>query len=364
MLLYSRVFPPSVGGMERFAEDLAGWIAARGHEVTVVTRTPAEPKADWNSYYRILRSPDFLKLTRVIREADVVHINGVSLRGILPSLAVGRHPIITHQGHQVVCPSGFAWAVAGRCGVGPEPGPCSRCPERGPRARLKVAVHHAGGRAARFNVCVSRYLERRLRLPRSKVIYNPISPRAFSTAAPGPGESDLVAFAGRLVAEKGLDLLLRALVLVSKARLEVAGDGPMRVPWERLARDLRVDRRTRFIGAVPFEGVVDLYRRAAVVCVPSVCEEAFGYAAAEAMAMGRPVVATPNGALPELLAEGRGFLANEGTPGALASALASALSDDRARVEAAERAQVFAAAELSLDTLGPKYLKVYEEVTS
>ena len=61
-----------------------------------------------------------------------------------------------------------------------------------------------------------------------------------------------------------------------------------------------------------------LYADAAVVCVPSAWQEPFGYAAAEAMAMGRAVVATPSGALRELLGDGRGFVAAAPTSDALA----------------------------------------------
>jgi glycosyltransferase involved in cell wall biosynthesis len=209
-------------------------------------------------------------------------------------------------------------------------------------------------------VTVSRYLERRLRLPRSLTIYNPVSSAVFGARAPGPGDDSLVGFAGRLVAEKGLDLLLRAIALVPEARLEVAGDGPLRDDWLALADRLGIAGRVRFVGALPFEHVAELYARAAVVCVPSAWDEPFGYAAAEAMAMERPVVATPNGALVELLADGRGFLGHQATPEALASELARALGDDRARAEVASRAHAYAAAELAIDALGDRYLQVYQ----
>ncbi|MEM4217779.1 MAG: hypothetical protein QXZ09_07120 [Candidatus Methanomethylicaceae archaeon] len=56
------------------------------------------------------------------------------------------------------------------------------------------------------NVCVSRYLAERIGVPRSHVIYNVVSKAAFEVQADGPGWDGLVAFARRLVAEKGLGL--------------------------------------------------------------------------------------------------------------------------------------------------------------
>jgi glycogen synthase len=362
ILLSSRVFPPAVGGMERFAEQVAGWLAARGHEVSVVTRTPGGPDADRDRPYRVLREPSTGAFLRAVRQADAVHVNGLSLRGILVATATGRSPVTTHQGHQAVCPTGLAWPGPTVCDAGPVWGPCRACPLATARGRADVAVHRIAVRLSRRNVTVSRYLERRLRLPRSAVVYNPVSQKRLRARTGGTEADGLIAFAGRLVAEKGLDLLLRSLARVPEARLEVAGDGPLRGGMEQLATALGVAERVRFLGSLPFEGVADLYARAAVVCVPTVCDEAFGYAAAEAMAMGRPVVATPRGALVELLEGKRGFLADRADPPALATALHHALSDSAVRRGAAERAAAFAERYLTIDVIGPRYESLYEEV--
>ncbi len=364
LLLYSRVFPPAVGGMERFAEELAGWLAEHEYDVTVVTYTPAEPTADQNRLYRVLRCPNLRTVVRMARQADIVHVSGLSVRGILVALLAGWRPVVTHHGHQAVCPTGLAWNPnpGGLCEARPRPGPCRVCLERGPRGKGSVQIHRAAAWTAAVNVCVSQYLAGRIGVPRHRVIYNAVSEAAFRMHTDGPGQDGLIAFAGRLVAEKGLDLLLRALTWVPEARLEIAGDGPMRKPWEALARELGLDRRVRFLGSLPFHGVAELYARAAVICVPSVWDEPFGYAAAEAMAMGRPVVATPRGALPELLADGRGWVAPAATPEALADTLRAALEDAQGRQAAAARARAFAQSQLALDVMGSKYAACYRRV--
>lgn len=360
VLFYSRVFPPSVGGMERFAEDLADWLATNGHDVIVTTRTPAPSAADRARPYRVLRASSLGTLLGVARRADVVHVSGLSVKGIALAIAAGRRPVVTHHGHQAVCPTGLAWNSDGGCPAGPRLGPCGRCAERGSQAVAKVGAHSVAARLANVNVCVSHYMARRLGLPRSRVIYNPVAARAFAAQAPGPGEEGVIAFAGRLVAEKGLDLLIRALAYLPSARLEVAGDGPLRESLEVLAKDFGVSSRVWFLGERTFEDVAELYARAAVVCVPSIWHEPFGYSAAEAMAMERPVVATPNGALAELLGDGRGFIVHKPTPEALAAVLAATMEDERGRLVAAARARAFACAELGLDTLGPRYVECYQ----
>jgi len=362
IVLYSRVFPPSVGGMERFTESLADWLTLRGHEVAVITRTPDDAGSDSHRSYCVLRRPSSAQAVRAMRAADLVHINGLSLRGIGLARLAGHPPVVTHQGHQAICPTGLAWTPRGPCDRGPQPGPCSVCLERGVRGWGWVQAHRVGMHLARVNVCISHYLARRLTLPRAEVIYNPVSETAFTWASTEPGEDGLIAFAGRLVREKGLDLLLRALVRIPDARLEIAGDGPMRPVWERLVDELGLRRRVRFLGVLPPQGVAELYARASVVCVPSTWDEPYGYAAAEAMAMARPVVATPRGALPELLADGRGYVARAASPESLADALVKALNDDHGRREAATRAHAFAVSQLSLDAAGSRYLTCYERV--
>ena len=116
------------------------------------------------------------------------------------------------------------------------------------------------------------------------------------------------------MAEKGLDVLLHAVSMLPGVRLRIAGDGPMRSEWQRLADEIGVGGRAEFLGAMSLGELGGLYADAAVVCVPSAWQEPFGYAAAEAMAMGRAVVATPSGALPELLGDDRGFIAAAPTP--------------------------------------------------
>ncbi len=364
VLIYSRVFPPGVGGMERFAVDLADWLTEQGHDVTVATQSPACRRADAARPYRVLREPNPVAVIAAARRADVVHVNGLTLRGILPAFAAGRRPVVTHHGHHAICPTGLAWVGHRLCTAGPKPGPCAACPVRGTMAWGKVAAHRVGLRAASRNVCVSRYLEARLGLTESVAIYNPVARRVPSRPSTDSGDSLLVAFAGRLVAEKGLDVLLRALALVPEAQLEMAGDGPLRFEWERLAEVLGMGTRVTFRGALTVEGVAELYSRAALVCVPSLWDEPFGYAAAEAMAMGKAVVATPRGALRELLTDGRGFVAGSCTPAALANAIRAALDDEARRIRAGRLAEDFVRRELSIDVVGPRYLLVYEEAAA
>jgi len=125
-----------------------------------------------------------------------------------------------------------------------------------------------------------------------------------------------VLYAGRLSAEKGVMELVEA---TRGMNLVVAGDGPLarRIPQAR--------------GFVPHDELERLYARAAVVACPS-RREGFGVACLEAMAHGRPVVATGVGGLRDLVADGEtGLVVPPRDPAALRAALERLIADPALR---------------------------------
>ena len=273
-----------------------------------------------------------------------------------------RPTVVTHAGHQAICPTGLCMPKHGDCAAGQSLGPCAECPEGGVRGTADVRLHAGASRRVSANVAVSDYLGARLGVPSNRMIYNPVSRAAFAAATEAPGVDGPVVFAGRLVAEKGLDLLLRALTLVPDARLEVVGAGPMLSAYRDLAATLGLSWRVSFLGLKPFAEVSAAYARASAVCVPSAWHEPFGFAAAEAMAMRRPVVVTPSGALAELCADGRGFVTADLEPRSIAASLQMALGDEPERRRRAGSAYAFALDRLTADCAGKAYQTVYEDV--
>jgi glycosyltransferase involved in cell wall biosynthesis len=109
----------------------------------------------------------------------------------------------------------------------------------------------------------------------------------------------------RLVPRMGLDRLLRAARrLVDMGyhfQLVIGGRGPLRTTLERLAGDLHLQGLVRFEGVVSSEDLPLMYAACDAFVLPSTALECFGLIALEALACGRPVLATPVGAIPEVL---------------------------------------------------------------
>lgn len=183
----------------------------------------------------------------------------------------------------------------------------------------------------------------------------------------GLGDGPLVAFVGRIQALKGADVAVRAVAGIPDCRLLVVG-GPSGPEGESVLAGLTElsDRiapgRVEFRGPVDHDAVVDVYRSADAVVVPSRAES-FGLVALEAMATGIPVVAARVGGLPYLISDGSsGILVPGHAPEAYGAALQSILDDPEVagRLSAGARSR---AAEFSWDTTVERLMELYRGMT-
>ena len=174
-------------------------------------------------------------------------------------------------------------------------------------------------RRARFALAASEYLAGEARALGAREVRIVASAVTIPEQVGEPDEPPHVLYAGRLSPEKGIEDFLAATEGLPRV---VVGAGPVAVPES--------------VGAVPHSQLGDYYRRAAVVCVPS-RREGYGMVAREAMAHGRPVVATPVGGLADAIEDGvDGVLA---APDSLRSSIERLLGDAelRRRLGAAAR---------------------------
>lgn len=152
-----------------------------------------------------------------------------------------------------------------------------------------------------------------------------------------PQQGPLLFTLRRLVHRMGIDLLIKAMPEILRAfpktKLMIGGEGPARSALERLGYQLNLSGHIKWLGYVDEAELPYMYRAADLCILPSRALEGFGLVAVEAMACGTPVMATPTGALPELLAPfDRGMLFESSEPGAIAEGivrfLRSPISED------------------------------------
>lgn len=230
----------------------------------------------------------------------------------------------------------------------------------------------SGAWADSAEVAVSDFMLDRLRrhahAGQIRRIYNGIDPDTYLPVAKLPtddGNDLVVGFAGRLISGKGADHLIRAVAQANEqvaVKLLIAGDGPERTALTSLARALRADSKIRFLGAI--SDMPDFWQRCDIAAVPSgTFIESFSMVTLEAMTCGKPIVASRNGAIPELIVDGvTGTLVTSGDVGAWAQALvAYAMKPDLQRAHGVA-ARTRAIEHFHIDDCAQTYLDLFREL--
>ncbi len=362
ILVQSIYFPPRLGGVESHVHSLCKGLAARGHEVTVVTSRTEEGGAAHETLDGIrvrrvycpsknllgwivnalLTVPAFVARAR---RADVYHAHTVqSTLGPIVARLFHRRPFVVtfHTSHELRM---------------------ARAPRWRPVLRLLLS---------RADAIPSTSIEldeavRSLDLGvRSFPVVNGVDTDFFRPVAPGlprePGVAVLLAVR-RLVPKNGLRYLVEAMPLLLARRRAVCyliGEGPLEGELKALARSLGVEGAVRFLGGVANAALPPYFAGADVVVVPSLIE-ATSIAALEAMACARPVAASRVGGLPEIIDESVGTLFEAANPADLAEKVDALLaSPDREAKGARARARVIERA--SLAALVDAHERLFEEL--
>ncbi len=240
--------------------------------------------------------------------------------------------------------------------------------ELGGRARLSRA---AGARVVDAEVAVSDFMLTQMlahaHARRTERIYNGVDPETYVASPPSreAGHTPTVGLASRLVPGKGADHLIHACARVSlrcPVRLLIAGDGPERSPLMALAQSAGGEAAIEFLGVV--DDIPALWSRCDVVAVPpDTFEESFSMVTLEAMACGKPIVATRNGAIPELLVDTvTGTLVTRGDISALASAITTYIRNPELARQHGDAARARAIARFHIDASAKAYLALFEEL--
>ena len=370
VLLYSHAFHPSLGGVETVSLALARGFLANGVECKVVTQSPADSSDKTIFPFEVVRQPARQQSRDLVRWADVVLFNGASL-ALQPWVILERKPFVwVHVGYQAACIDGLGWVDNAPAPITPLPSIRFHARRSGWAFGLKEGLKLMLRRAvATFvvdrNVAITHWMDKAMPLPRQVHIYNPFPIEQFRGADNPSPEFDFF-YMGRMVQEKGVDILLRAFAEVhrrrpgSKARLLLIGDGGARTDMERLVTEFDLSDAVVFAGRQSGSALVEWTSKGRIGVIPSVWYEPMGGVAVELMAAGKSLIVSEAGGLAECVG-GAGLVFPNGDHIALADQMLKLLDDpelqraqsDRAR----ERAQSFLPA-----LFVTQYIALLEEV--
>lgn len=183
--------------------------------------------------------------------------------------------------------------------------------------------------------------------------------------APEPEGKPTIVFLALLARRKGLEYLLKAMADVVKKMPEllllIAGEGPDKEFFDRMAKKLCPGSNVQFLGEVPHHEVPSLLRRAHVFCLPSIGEP-YGMSALQAMACAKPVVLTKAGGFPSLIEDGRsGILVPPKDHKSLAEAILKLLSDSDLRRKLGEAGRKVVIENYSSRVMAERLEAIYQE---
>lgn len=360
LTLFTQAFLPIVGGAERFLDQLARRLSARGHEVTVLAARVSHADNRVDAPYRLVRyRKPFSK--RVLPRHTVLYL--------LREHARARPDVVHAQG---LFPPGHAVALYCRMTKLPwvvRPLGTDILPGERLRTRFDAIVRRVMCAAPRVvaqsleveEIALSMGVprERIVRIPNGVELGEFAGERAVDPARPVVGS--LAMLNGR----KGFDVLIDAFRDVRArhphARLCIAGDGELRAALLEQIRGSGLNGSAELVGLVDGEAK-RRFLASLSLFVSAARYETFSNANLEALAAGCPMVATAIGGNREIVREGvNGKLVPAEDARTLGAAISSAL-DDRARLEAWSRGSRAVAAEYAWGGVVARYESLYAEV--
>lgn len=366
-------FTPISGGAEKQAERLAAYFAGHNRPVWVITRHfPGLATAETMHGFHVIRPS-----TWGPGKAQTITF----VLGALRSLWLLRHQISIIHAHMLFGPA-FAAALAGKL-LGKRV--IVKLGSSGPTGEIQISLRTARGRLrlallrrwADIIVALDRNMQAEALaagfLPDR--IYRMVNGIDVSTFLHAISRQEakailekqnklLVLFVGRLVPEKSLPTLLKALHQALKncrnLHLLLVGSGPEQAALQRLVHDLKIHEFVTFAGN---QSDVKPYLNASDIFVLPSESEGMSNALMEGMAAGLPCIATPVGASPEMLENGKyGLLVPVGDVDAWADALVELARDPIRRQELGNAAHQRIMAEYDFSVVGARYEALYQEL--
>jgi len=292
--VYSSTFSPNIGGLENIMSGLAEEWSDMGHSVTVFTETPGKTPASENKY-RLFRRPRLSQLYQSAKNADIYVEANMSLKTVLVGLLLRRKWVLIHH-----LPYTHGGKITGY---------------------IKQWLTRFSN-----NVAVSRYVQSTIAGKVAVIpnFYNPV----FDIQTNMPRKAHTV-FVGRLVSDKGLDLLFKAIDLIKAdfpdLHLSIFGDGPDREKLVQLAKELKITSLVSFNHSLSPDLLARQLADFRWMVIPSLWEEPFGLVALEGLAAGCAVIASDGGGLSEAVGN-FGLLFKRGDAHDLAETLRKAYS--------------------------------------
>lgn len=373
------------GGAEIMTIALRDELRRRGHDARLFSSSAAHPsvtqmadyvcrgtRSRWRTVLQTVNPWAAWRLRQVLAEfrPQVVHVI-LFLTQLSPAILplLKAWPTVYYAvWYRAICPTGTKLLPSGQTCTRPAGRVCWQegclTPWDWVLRMIQTAMLRRWRSVFRHIVPCSKIVGQRLRMdgmPTQTPIWHGVVERPARPPQAGP---PMIAYAGRLVREKGVDVLIRAFASLATshagAGLMIIGDGPERAALEQLAGELGVGRRTTFYGFLPQAEAERHLDQAWAQVVPSLWAEPFGLVAAEGLMRGTAVVASATGGLAEIVQHGKtGWLVPPGRVGPLCQALNTLITQPELTERLGQAGRAFALEHLTITAMTQRWEAVY-----
>ncbi len=298
IFVFTTVFAPSVGGIEKLAETLCREFTKLGHEVILATQTPSLSENQYS--FEVVRNPTLAKFIKLLCWCDIHLQANVSLKYFwAKALAPGR--MIYRHGNAYQMDDGtLSWNDRIKRLI----------------ARTTPGIANSGYTASKLKC--------------SHTIFNAYDDLVFTNFKPWSEREKELVFLGRLVSQKGCDVLIKALAELRKSNLHpqltIIGDGPDFENLLALTRELKLEQQVDFTGPMEGNKLASSLNKHRFMVVPSTYEEPFGIVALEGLACGCVPIVSKRGGLVDAI-NGNGYTFSNGNIYELSHVLNTALNN-------------------------------------
>lgn len=364
----------TVGGEERYVENLVDLVPAHGGEVRLLERDSARTSAGRAARGMVGGGLEPDEVAAAVRDfgATVVHAHNIhptfGYRALEAARAAGAAVVLHLHNYRLYCAIGTVYRDGADCTLcAPDrtfQGVRHRC-----RGSLAEAVVYAWGigRGQRRTIgaidrmiAPSRHLGQDLEAELGRELPLTVAPHwlpdsEFAHCSQADG-GEYALFAGRISSEKGVLKAIEA-AAISGVPLMIAGVGPAAEEARRFAD--RIGAPVEFAGRLDGQALVAARLGAAMALMPSLWREVWGFSGLEAIAAGLPLITSDRGALPEQTEPSLVTRAGDATD--LAAKMATLMADAELRRAAGERALLRARERFSTEAAVPALSRIYDE---
>lgn len=336
ILVFSPAFLPMVGGLENMAFMLSKEWSYAGMKVTVVTQAFKDNFDDEAQSFRILRNPSRKTYWKEYLNADIIFFLNVSLKGLWPTLLKPKPTFISHQ--------------------------ITYYDFKGNINFLEQVKRQISRRY--INISCSNFVKDTLPNQQGIVIPNAYDSTVFKNTIPYDSRQRDLIFVGRLVSDKGVDTLIKAIKFIQEdtskeINLTIVGKGPELKSLQILVEKFNLKNQIKFVGSITGLALSNEINQHKIMVVPSKWKEPFGLVALEGLACGCKMIVSANGGLKEAVGNMAHLFIN-GSEISLAKSIISCFQSSQFNIEDIE-------AHLKKHTqkhISYQYLSLFKEYTN